>query len=395
MSRSGEDEMLEALGADEAPEADRQYTRQEERLIAGFEDIQRFVETHGHAPRYGEDRDIFERLYAVRLDRLRELTDARELLSPMDPDGLLSASAQAQSNTNLEEMNEDALLDELDVGGNDDISVLRHVQPHERKKLTEEIAAREPCKDFDRFQSLFADAEEDLRSGQRETIRFGRDTSILEGYFFILAGQMAYVAEVGDPIKASNGERDARLRVIFSNGTESDLLQRSLQRALYKDETGRRLTDPDTGPLFSDTMDADETQSGTIYVLRSRSDQPFVAEHRELVHKIGVTGGKVETRIANAENDATYLLAGVDVVATWKLSGINRTKLEKLLHRVFASANLELTIEDRFGKSVQPREWFLVPLHVLDEAVGRIRDGSIVDMAYDPATASLIEREAG
>jgi hypothetical protein len=178
--------------------------------------------------------------------------------------------------------------------------------------------------------------------------------------------------------------------VIYSNGTESDLLMRSLQRALYKDESGRRLTGADEGPLFGGEMEDGDVESGTVYVLRSLSDNPYVAEHRELIHKVGVTGGKVENRIANAENDATYLLAGVEIVATYKLSGINRIKLENLLHRILVSAQLDLTIEDRFGRPVKPREWFLVPLSVIDEAVKRIRDGSITDAIYDPKAARLI-----
>ena len=132
-------------------------------------------------------------------------------------------------------------------------------------------------------------------------------------------------------------------------------------------------------------------ESGTIYVLRSQSDHPFVTEHRELIHKIGVTGGKVETRIANAAHDATYLLADVEVIATYKLAGINRHKLEKLIHRIFAPAQLDLTIEDRFGHPVKPREWFLVPLHIIDEAVERIRDGSIEGLTYIPEEVKLTQ----
>ena len=150
------------------------------------------------------------------------------------------------------------------------------------------------------------------------------------GDLFILGGQLVYVAEVGETIKAPNGESDARLRVVYSNGTESNLLRRSLQRGLYKDEAGRRLTAPNDGPLFSEEWEEDDIKSGTIYVLRSLSNHPFVAGHRELIHKIGVTGGRVETRIANAVNDATYLLAEVEVVASYKLAEINRTKLENL-----------------------------------------------------------------
>lgn len=388
MAKSHEDEMLEALGVDTTPEEVRQYTRQEERLIAGFEDIQRFVDEHGQAPRHGEDLDIFERLYAVRLDRLRQLPDARKLLASMDRQNLLAETGQIQP-PSPDQLDEDALLAELGVGGDDDITKLRHVTSHAQRQAAGAVADRGPCKDFDQFQPLFEQAGRELENGQRTTIRFGRDASIEEGNFFILGGQMVYVAQVGEPIKAPNGENDARLRVIFSNGTESNLLLRSLQRALYKDEAGRRLSNPDAGPLFSDRMDEGDTESGTIYVLRSQSDEPFVAEHRELIHKIGVTGGKVETRIANAKRDPTYLLAGVDIVATYKLSNINRVKLENLLHHIFSPAQLELSINDRFGHPVQPREWFLVPLAAINEAVERIRDGSIANYVYDPFEARM------
>ncbi len=131
-------------------------------------------------------------------------------------------------------------------------------------------------------------------------------------------------------------------------------------------------------------------QSGTIYVLRSLSEHPYVAEHREVIHKIGVTGGKVEARIAHAEHDATYLLAKVQVVATYQLANINRTRLEKLLHRLFAPARIDLTLQDRFGHAVKPQEWFLLPLAVIDEAVQRIVDGSIAGYRYDPAQAQLV-----
>ncbi len=122
------------------------------------------------------------------------------------------------------------------------------------------------------------------------------------------------------------------------------------------------------------------------------SEHPYIAEHRELLHKIGVTGGSVETRIGCAEKDATYLLADVEIVATYKLHNLNRIKLENLFHRLFAAAQLDVTIADRFGFPVKPKEWFLVPLSVIDEAVQRIRDGSITDCVYDSKTARLVVR---
>lgn len=392
MSDMDDDDLLDALGIEVTPAKTGSHTPREERLIAGFEDILRFFETHSRAPLHGEERDTFERIYAVRLDRLRAMPESHALLASLDTPGLL-AGGQAAPAAKVETLSDEDLLEELGVdaaAGDDDITMLRHVSSYDDRRAAEDVANRTRCADFDRFQPLFERAEIDLKSGVRKTLRFGRDASVAEGNFFILGGQMVYVAEMGETFRTPNGEPDARLRVIYSNGTESDLLLRSLQRGLYKDDTGRRLTEPNAGPLFGDTLEDDDIVSGTIYVLRSLSDHPFVAEHRELIHKVGVTGGKVETRIANAMNDATYLLAEVEIVATYKLSNLNRTKLENLFHRLFAAAQLDLVIQDRFGHPVKPREWFLVPLQVIDEAVGRIRDGSIIDYVYDTATASLV-----
>jgi hypothetical protein len=401
MAELDDDELLDALGIDLAPLKTGGRTPREERIVAGFEDILRFHQTHGRAPLHGEGRDIFERLYAVRLDQLRKLPEAQTLLADLDAPGLLTGNAALAAH--VDALDEDALLAELGVGvhggvdgagtdaaAQDDITVLRHVRSTAAKRAAQDIADRTPCADFDQFKLLFAQVERELKAGVRKTLRFGRDTSIASGNYFIVGGQIAYVAEVGETVKAAYGKNDARLRVIYANGTESNLLRRSLERALYKDETGRRLTDPDMGPLFGDAAEPDDMESGTIYVLRSLSAHPFVAAHRELIHKIGVTGGKVETRIAGAEKDATYLLAAVEVVATYKLHNLNRTRLEHIFHRLFGAAQLDLTIDDRFGNPVKPKEWFLVPLQVIDEAVQRIRDGSITEVAYDPQTARLV-----
>lgn len=362
----------------------------EERVTAGFEEIQRFVDQHGRAPQHGEDKDIFERIYAVRLDQIRAQELCRSIVLPIDHQGLLSGVELTHTDADVS-MDDDELLAELEgVGAKSGLSELRHVRSNAEIQAAEEIAGREKCKDFDNFKPLFQKAKNELASGERQTRPFGKEVSVEIGNFFILSGQLVFVAEVGEKIRAPNGESDARLRVIYDNGTESNLLRRSLQRALYKDEAGRRVTDPDAGPLFSETPEDDDIESGTIYVLRSLSDHPYIIEHRLLMHKIGVTGGKIETRINNAENEATYLLAKVEVVASYKLFGINRTKLENLFHRLFAPAQLDLVIHDRFGHPVKPKEWFLVPLQVIDEAVKRIRDGSITDVSYDPKTASLV-----
>lgn len=377
--------------ADFAPAQKKQstYTPREERIIAGFEDIERFYEEHGRLPQHGEGLDIFERLYAVRLDRLRALEDCRTLLAPFDKHGLLDRVEAVAPE--LDAINPDELMAELaGFGEGDDITQLRHVRSAEDKRAAEEIARRERCPDFEKFEPMFKQVKEDLANSTRVTRPFELKAEIRPGAFFVVFGQICYVAEMGEIFTNPQGRTDARLRVIFDNGTQSGMLMRSLQRQLHEDDAGRRITDPVAGPLFADTAEAGEAETGTIYVLRSQSDHPTVAEHRHVMHKIGVTSGAVETRIAGAEKSSTYLLAGVEVVATYKVYGVNCQKLEALIHKVFAAAQINLSIPDRFGNMVKPREWFLVPLNVIDEAVQRIRDRSILEYRYDPQAGRLV-----
>jgi hypothetical protein len=362
----------------------------EERIIAGFEEIQRFADQHGRAPQHGEDRDIFERVYAVRLDRLRALEESRSLLSSLDRQGLLR-EATTPVTAPAESMDDDELLAELEgAAGNAAITELRHVRTAADKRAAEDIANRERCEDFDRFKPLFQQVQQDIEIGVRQTRPFELKAEIRPGSWFVVGGQKAYVAEMGEIFSNAQGRTDARLRVIFDNGTESNLLMRSLQRALHKDDAGRRITDPVAGPLFADRNGEGDQASGTIYVLRSRSDNPTVVANRDVLHKIGVTGGDVAKRIANAKLDPTFLLADVEIVATYELYNINRTRLENLIHRIFDPARLDIEIKDRFGNPVIPREWFLVPVFVINEAVERIKDGTITAYTYDPKAAALV-----
>lgn len=387
-----DDALLAELGVEVETKKAVTRTPREERIIAGFEEIQRFAEEHDSAPQHGEERDIFERLYAVRLDRIRELQECRELIEPLDETGLLTGAAKAPL-ADAGELDDDALLVELGIEVEaPPITELKHVRSTAEKKAAEEVASRDKCEDFETFKPLFEQVQKELSSSLRETRRFELKAEIEPGRFFIVGGQKAYVAEMGERFSNEKGHTDARLRVIFDNGTESNMLMRSLQRALNKDEAGRRITEPTAGPLFSDqTIDGDEA-SGTIYVLRSKADHPLVAENRELVHKIGVTNMSVEKRIAGAHLQPTFLMANVEIVATYELYNINRTKLENLIHRIFEPARLEIEIMDRFGRPVVPREWFLVPLFVIKEAVERIKDGTISGYRYDPDSAALLRR---
>lgn len=383
------DELRSELDDYAKPAKKVEHSAAAQRIIAGFEEIERFVDKHGRLPQHGDDLDIFERLYAVRLDRIRESSECREVLRDHDPRGLLGAEADL---TARREPTDDELLASLSELGNDteDLTRLVHVRSRDEIKAAEEIAKRNPCEDFETFKPVFEAVQSDLEIGTRETVKYENDSKIRKGDMFILDGQTVLVADEGDVFRSNYDRNDWRLRLIYSNGTESDLLMRSLQRALNKDKTSRRIIESSLGPLFAAVEEEGDLATGYIYVLRSKSKHPFIKEHRSVVHKIGVTGGDVKARIANAKHDATYLLSDVEVVATFKLANINAKRLEALIHKFFAGARLDLKIQDRFGIEVESREWFLLPINVIEEAIEKIAAGNITDFRYDPASGQII-----
>ncbi len=390
MSKFSEDDdaLLAELGVEVEEKKARKYTAKEERIIAGFEEIQKFTTEHRQPPTHGEDRDIFERIYAVRLDRLSELEECRKLLEPLDEQGLLSEKGEEE-----EEVDNEALLEALGVQPvKESIQELKHVRRREEIQAAEEIARSEKCEDFSKFKPLFEQVQQELDTGARITKRFENNADVNLGEFFILYGHKAYLAEMGEEFVNDYGRKNRRLRVIYDNGTESNLLLRSFQAALYKDEVGRRITATDLGPLFSDQVKEGDQPTGCIYVLRSMSAHPEIAQNRQFIHKIGFTTGDVEKRIADAANQATYLLSDVEVVLTYKLYNINSSKLENLIHRIFSNARLKIEINDRFGEPFTPREWFYVPLPVVKEAIEKIVDGSILDYRYDQENKCLKKR---
>jgi hypothetical protein len=312
---------------------------------------------------------------------------------PLDTGGILDGATPAAAPAALDD---DALLAELGIasGSGNDITKLRHVSSRAEKRAAHEIANREPCEDFAGFKELFERVQADLKAGARQAKVLDQTevtlAEIQPGNFFIVGGQLAYIAGATEDFFTQYERKDRRVRVIYDNGTEATVLSRSFQKALYRDDTARRITEISAGPLFGDTAEPDDLASGTIYVLRSKSAHPYVVEHRELIHKVGVTSQSVVSRIANARNDPTFMLAEVEVVAEYKLYNINRSKLEGLIHRALAPARLDLSAGDRFGKTVQPREWFLVPLSVIDELVARIGDGTVTDFHYDREQARFV-----
>lgn len=385
-----DEELLAGLGVDITPVKMVERSAREQRIIASFEEIVRFTKEHGREPRHGEGLDIFERIYATRLDAIRNSAECRKVLEGVE--GVELLEYKKPDSSLREDGNDEELLTALGVDWERqaELTKLKYVKPRAEIRAAEEVAKRDICKDFDVFRPLFESVQKEIASGLRRTIKYKDNAEVNKGDLFILDGQKIYIAEVGEQFINEYERPDRRLRVIYDNGTENDMLLRSVQRALNKDKASRRITDPLLGPLFSDEEDNDDLAAGYIYILRSLSEDPFIAANRSVIHKIGVTGGDVKKRITNAKKDATYLLADVEIVQTFKLANIDRSRLERLLHRFLAPARLDLELKDRFDFGVQPQEWFLVPLPVILEVIQRLLDGSIENCRYDPESAQIV-----
>ncbi len=366
-----------------------QHSQEEMRVIVGFEEIGRFFQKNGRLPIKAPESDILERCLAIRFNIIKE--QYAELVAPFDEYGILKQAEQ--ESTAPVPIDPSSLAERIKQrqqrDDSENIFDLTHVRPIEQRRTSAEwIASREPCNDFDRYRPLFEKVKQDIKAGIRKYyfLKTVKDKTVDEGNFYVVDGQMFYVASIGEsfPAKSKNVLSDARAYIVYDNGTQNTPLVSSLVRSMYDDESARGVSRNDIGPLFENLP-----VTGTIYVLRSQSTHPFIQQNKEVIHKIGVTTGKTKTRVANAENDATYLLAGVDIIAEYQLKGIVPHKLENVLHRIFQDAQIDITISDRFGKPVKPKEWFLVSLQTINKAVELIEQGNIEGLTYNPETQQL------
>jgi len=357
------------------------------RLVEAFEEISQFVDSHGYAPGDGESSSrssLSERRLKERLRVYRSDLTLHERLAQFDRHGLLGAREMDARALSLDDLLDDPLLDAPEP----DVFVRRHASS--RGPQLEKISARTPCLEFELFAPLFRQCTADLISGLRQSKRFANEQEIEVGQFFILRGVMVYVAEVNDP-HVRNGKRNARLRLIFDNGTEGQNLLRSLATELYKDPSGRRISSASNGPLFEGYVEGDPAGVGRVYVARSLSPAPGIKSLDGKLYKIGVTTGSVSDRVKGASKDPTFLFAPVRVVREFEVMNFDPVRLEAVLHQFFASARLEIDIPDRFGRPFRPKEWFLVDLHVIDRVIPLVASGEMLGSYYDPATESIVK----
>ncbi|MDN4493094.1 GIY-YIG nuclease family protein [Ureibacillus aquaedulcis] len=377
------------LGLLDVKDAPKPIT-EHERLINSFEEIVEFYKENNRLP--FEGNSIKERKLYYRLENIRENGEKVQVLEPYDQFGWLNKiekSTPQKEDLKIPEVN--SLNDILSsdplglLGGNQEsIFTIKNI-PEKKTTMPEYIARRKRCKDFKLFEPLLLQCQNELRRGKRKIIPF-RNGDIEQGSFFVLKGVLLYVAEVGK-LNIEKGVVNARLRCIFENGTESDMLLRSLSAELYKH--GRRVTEHEDIE-FVDVND-DDVGTGYIYVLQSLSKNPDIFQISNL-YKIGFTKNTVENRIKNAEKDPTFLMAPVKIITTFECYNLNTNKLEQLLHQFFGAACLDVTISDGNGVMHKPREWFIAPLEVIEQVILLIQNRQITNFRYDLSTQSTVLR---
>ena len=289
----------------------------------------------------------------------------------------------------LEDIFNDDDLGLLDDGKDGDIFKIKHVSV--QRAAADEVAKRKRCKDFDQFEHLFKNVHRELREGKRKLLPFNdKGYQLVEGNYYVLNGLLAYLADINftSEAKTVDGKRfrkDGRTRTIFENGTESTMLYRSLAKALYKDGRIVSETNEQENSNFYTNFGGiteDDTSTGYIYILKSKSTDPRIQSYDHL-YKIGFATTTVEKRIANAKKEPTYLMADVEVIAEYQAFNINPQKFEYYLHAFFGESCLDLLVADKDGKNHQPKEWFIAPLDVIQQAVELLVNGQIVNYQYN------------
>lgn len=357
----------------------------DDRLTASFKQITEFVEVNDRLPDINAT-DISEASLAARLSSIKTNKDKVEALKPVDSLGL------------LEEPDAPASIDELFTedsfglfeGVGDDILKMKHVPANQKRAESDYVAKRRPAPDFAKFKDSFNVQQERLRSGASKLVRFTNVASLQAGRYFVSNGQMCFVEAIGEA-HVVYGRPKERIRVIFENGTESNMFLRSLSSQLYDD--GYVVVDQDyTGEM---QLETDDSIVGYIYVLRSKSTDEKILSIKDL-HKIGFATTTVAERIKSAEKDPTYLMAGVEVVDSYVVTGdYNPQKVEHFVHRIFADAKVELTIIDKDGREYTPSEWYSVPLIAIEQAVNMLQNGDIVDYHYSKELQRIVPNKEG
>ena len=375
-----------------------------------FEEINVFIDQNGREP--SSEGDLSEKSLARRLASFRGSKELCEALQAMDRHSLLQVddmqaeeefellSLPEESSTDIEIDHTASSLDDilnsstfaLLNGGDSGIFDIKNVPDLKDRQSPEEIAERKPCIDFYKFERRFSEMFEKIKLRTAEMTRFSKSEQIRQGDFYILKGMLCYVAEVGEERYDTEGRFDPRLRLIFDNRTESNMLLRSLSKRLWEDKSGKRIIpEADLVVEAFNNIGADDKPTGQVYFVTSLSENPMLKAVPNLL-KIGYTEKTVEDRTRNAEKDTTFLEAPVRILGAFDCYNLNPNKFETLVHGVLHAQRLQMTFTGNDGKTYHPKEWFSVDLETAKQVVQRIIDGSIVNYRMNNTTGKLVSK---
>jgi len=363
-----------------------------DRLLASFQLIIDFYETNSREPEKVADIQECDLFY--KLNGLRENAEKKAYLKEFDEYGLLDLPPITEPIPEPKEYKTiDDILHDDDFGlldADDSIYTLKHVSSADDRTKTDFVARRKPCKDFSKYEALFKQCQKDLKEGNRRFVKFSED-DIKEGSFFVVDGMLAYVSEVYEISKDKHSKLDGRIRCIFENGTESNLLFRSLGKALYKN--GQSITQLlNKEDLIISHINSDDKETGYIYILKSKSTKPEIREVPNL-YKIGFSTTPVDERIKNALQEPTYLMSEVALLASYKCYNLSPQRFEYLVHSFFGKVCLSLDVYDAKGNRHTPREWFSVPYNIIEQTIALIIKGEISNYRYDEEREVIVENK--
>lgn len=376
------------------PQSISQKTDVNSKLIESINKVNEFIDKYGKEPQkngeLGEEYDCYNILRGLRSNRTNAL-----IVKEYDKHNLINIVPIIETPKKFDDIFNDDIFDLLD-SDTESIFEIRNVSTIDEKKERESINEhqyRKKCKDFYKFKPIFDKCHQEINSKKREIISF-REKTVQEGAFLVLGGIMIYLEYIGKLEKGSDGKMDGRTRIIFENGMESRMMLRSLIKRLYENGFSVTFTEDNLNDELLNNMSGitkEDQESGYIYVLKSMSNDLRISEIRNL-YKIGFTENEVEIRIANAKNEPTYLMADVKIEAKYKCFNLNTQKFELIIQKLFGNSCLNVDIYDSKGIRYSPREWFIVPLKVINQAIELIISGDIIGYYYDNQEEVLIKK---
>ncbi len=350
----------------------------DDRLIEKFKRVNEFFKENNCEPQ--KSLDINEvTLYSI-LKGIRKDTSKIDKLKQYDIYNLLGTKKKVVQFDSIDDiLNNDTLG--IFKDNEEDIFTLKNIPKIDKDRAEADfVAKREKCNNFGKYEELFIQCQKDLKDGKRKLVKFN-EQYYENGAFFVLKGVLVYLEKIEKKQKDKYNKLDARTNIIFENGTKSNMYLRSLGKGLYEDGYFVSKNEDNILDDLNQITD-DDNQNGYIYILESKSHDDRITTKKDL-YKIGFSTTTVEQRIKNAKNDPTYLMADVKIIEAFEVYNVNPHKLEQLIHRFFSDSCLAIDIFDGNGNLHRPREWFIVSLDVIEEAIKLIINGKIVNYRYD------------